>query len=172
MSSKYERLANRLDERLRVTPPRGRAVDPSFGDRGGTAEEEQSEPMPSHVPASVTAPRQMTPDLTRVRRSHLVPASLHQRARREKVLRSGVERITWSDVLADGVRTLVDHPDPNALVERSASSDEATRLIQAYLPVDLDRRFRQLYLDLADGRRDDVTYEELWATSVELWLSS
>lgn len=70
----------------------------------------------------------------------------------------------------EGVGALLTHPNPRGLVAGLPREDEPARLVQAHLPVDLDHRFRALYLDLADDGTD-VTYEQLWAASIELWLS-
>ena len=52
-------------------------------------------------------------------------------------------------------------------------SDQATatpRLVQATIPADLDTGFSELRLDLADELGRDVSYEQLWAAALLLWV--
>lgn len=98
-----------------------------------------------------------------------MPEELHRRARRRKVdVADG--KMTWNDVMTDAVTLLVEHADPASVVTPSTQRDGRTRLVQVALPVELDRRFRTCYLDLDEGSGRRVTYEELWAAAIELWL--
>ena len=72
--------------------------------------------------------------------------------------------------MTEAVTLLVEHPDPGTITKSLLHDDGPTRLVQVTLPIELDQRFRNCYLDLNDRSDRRVTYEELWAAAIDLWL--
>ena len=112
-----------------------------------------------------------------VLRGHLIPDSLHADARRRKARLRPTRgtKVTWDDVMVEGVTMLVDRPDQveAELVDVRAEQNGARRrLVQATLPADLDQRLVELHLDLGDDPDRAATYEQLWAAAIRLWLRS
>lgn len=113
-----------------------------------------------------------------VLRGHLVPDAIHSEARRRKAeLRSDSgHRVTWDDVMCEGVALLVARGRRvEATLEGVRGTDPATvrrRLVQATLPVDLNRALVDLQLDLGDRSATPTTYEQLWTSAVQLWLEA
>ena len=111
-------------------------------------------------------------------RGHLVPDAIHGQARRRKAaLRSTRgSRVTWDDVMTEGVELLLGRSDLAGSVlegpRRSDASAVRRRLVQATLPADLDKGLVDLQLDLGELSVEPVTYEELWAAAIGLWLES
>lgn len=111
-----------------------------------------------------------------VLRGHLVAASVHADARRRKAaLRSerGV-RVTWDDVMIEGVALLIGDTDGIDVTldgtRRADSASERRRLVQATLPADLDQRLVETQLDLSEEPDRAATYEQLWTAAIVLWL--
>ncbi len=62
---------------------------------------------------------------------------------------------------------------PRRLADVRRLAGQATtgpRLIQATIPLDLDQALGELRLDLADEFGSDVSYEQLWAAALLIWL--
>jgi hypothetical protein len=110
-------------------------------------------------------------------RGHLVPHSLHADARRLKLSQQARRghRITWDEVAIEALELLLAQRDEVArrLTEVRRLADQATvgpRLVQATIPIDLDHALGELRLDLADEFGRDVSYEQLWAAALLIWL--
>jgi len=168
-TSKRDELAKRFSERLQQAPQRGRAAP------------DETPIAPRRVPA--THPSQRGPQRpSRVAsggrlRGHLVPHSVHADARRLKLSQQARRghRVTWDDVATEALELLlVQRADVSkrlAEVRRLAGQASAgPRLVQATIPLDLDRALSELRLDLADELGHDVAYEQLWAAALLTWL--
>jgi hypothetical protein len=110
-------------------------------------------------------------------RGHLVPYSLHADARRAKLQlqsRRG-RRITWDDVAIEGLALLLEQRDvaPRRLADIRRLAGTATsppRLVQATISTELDQSLGQFRLELSHSIGTDVTYEQLWAAALLLWV--
>ncbi len=123
--------------------------------------------------APTSRPRRGAPGT--VLRGHLVPHEIHGEARRRKAeLRaSHGARVTWDDVVNEGLAVLVEQPDLAAsMVDEVGrrSLRERRRLVQATLSAVLDRRLVDVHLDLSERADAEVTYEQLWTAAIVLWL--
>lgn len=200
-STRQDALAKRLADRLQNAPAKGRVAKtqnaaPSRPARRARPEPETEaesarparsrstksanrRPTPSKRPATTPAPT------TRIRRGatgtalrgHLVPDALHGQARRRKTevsARRGA-RVTWDDVMQEGITLLVDDPEivPDMLDEMFRTTDHGRgRLVQATLPIELDQRLVEVQLDVSEAGTRAATYEQLWAIAMMLWLRS
>lgn len=181
MNEKYDRLSSGLADRLAAAPPRGRAVVDDWHERTATGLPEQrpDAPRPVTAPswASVATNPPGAPEETSrgghpeddVRRAHLVPARLHGRARRRKVELANGNRLTWNDVLVDGVERLLRCDEALPVLEAALAEGQPDRLVQAMLPISLDRRFAALHIDLNESSDRRVTLEMLWSGAILLW---
>jgi hypothetical protein len=181
MNEKYDRLSSGLADRLAAAPPRGRAVVDDWHERTATDLPDRRPDAPRVVtapswPSVATGPRdapQETSGVGRsedeVRRAHLVPARLHGRARRRKVELANGHRLTWNDVLVDGVERLLHCDDALPVLEAALAEGQPDRLVQAMLPISLDRRFAALHIDLNESSDRRVTLEMLWSGAILLW---
>jgi hypothetical protein len=191
MSRKYDRLAEGLAERLAASPVRGRAfVNDMRPDDAPTRSAAQpsgprhlvaapvrhdDERLEGHEPAASPLVDGSTtsgdePTTGSIRRGHLVPAHLHGRALRCKVECATRTRITWNDVLLDGVGQLVRCDDVVQILDAVTVDGPPSRLVQATLPIDLDRRLAALHIDLNEALDRRVTFEQLWAGAIALWM--
>lgn len=170
--SKYDELAGRLEQRLTTTPTRGHAVGrtstpPPHDDAAApTPPREDGSSRPGRTNEATGDDR----DVPTRRRGHLVPADLHAAARRRKTLETDGGRATWTTVMITGVAELVERTDLVDLVAALPARTGPTRLVQATLPADLDRRLAACHLDLQDELDDSVTYEQLWELAIRLWV--
>lgn len=106
-----------------------------------------------------------------------MPHSVHADARRVKLseqARRGT-RFTWDDVVAEALDLLfarrTNIADRLAEVRRlAADATSGPRLVQATIPLDVDQRLAELRLDLSDELGRDVSYEQLWAAALLIWL--
>jgi hypothetical protein len=189
VTRKYDELAGRLAQRLTASPARGttgeRATAPpvrspapgdAHDDRDHDRDHDRDDDhdLDHHLDGRTSADRWAGASIAAtVRRGHLVPTDLHARARRAKVARAVGTRLSWSDVMIEGVGRLLDHPDTIVLLDTvRADADAPKRLIQATLPVELDRRFAERRLDIDERVDRRITYELLWAAAVELWIAT
>ena len=83
--------------------------------------------------------------------------------------------MTWDDVAVEALQLMLAGREevPRRLADVRRLAGEATfgpRLIQATIPLDLDQALGELRLDLADELGSDVSYEQLWATALLIWL--
>ncbi len=95
---------------------------------------------------------------------------LSQQARRGR-------RVTWDDVATEALQLLLAERNDvgRRLSDLRRLIDQATatpRLVQATIPIDLDIAFSELRLDLADELGHDVSYEQLWAAALLIWVRS
>lgn len=167
-TSKNDDLAKRFADRLQSAPP-----------RGGASRSLASDPVANRSPSRVDSRvERLARGASGGRlRGHLVPHSVHADARRLKVSQQALRgrRVTWDDVATEALELLLaEHGDiGRRLGEVRRLSDQATaapRLVQATIPTDLDVAFSELRLDLADELGRDVSYEQLWATALVIWL--
>jgi len=181
MNEKYDRLSSGLADRLAAAPPRGRAVVDDWHERTATGLPEQRPEAPRPVTAhawtgAATGSRDAPEETSRVghsedevRRAHLVPTWLHARARRRKVELANGHRLTWNDVLVDGVERLLQCEQPQPVLDAAMAEGQPDRLVQAMLPISLDRRFAALHIDLNESSDHRVTLEMLWSGAILLW---
>ena len=163
-TSKSGDLAQRFADRLEGSQPRGQALAGVTGGHPPQAGETRHDrPSRSSVGGRL--------------RGHLVPHSLHADARRLKLAQQVQRgrRVTWDDVATEAIELLLTHRDDvvRRLTEVRALATQATtvpRLVQATIPDDLDAAFGELRLDLADEMGRDVSYEQLWAAGLLMWL--
>ena len=156
-TSKRDDLAKRFADRLQQAPSRGAADYTHRSRRAG-------EPL-----GRGSAGGRL--------RGHLVPHSVHADARRQKLseqARRGT-RFTWDDVVAEALELLFTRRTEIAerMTDVRRLADDATagpRLVQATIPLDVDQRLGELRLDLSDELGRDVSYEQLWAASLLIWL--
>jgi hypothetical protein len=156
-TSKRDELAKRFADRLQQAPSRG-AVDYTHRSR------QAGEPLGRGAAGGRL-------------RGHLIPHSVHADARRVKLseqARRGT-RFTWDDVVAEALGLLfargMEIADRMAEVRRlAADATAAPRLVQATIPLDVDQTLAELRLDLSDELGRDVSYEQLWATALLIWL--
>ena len=84
--------------------------------------------------------------------------------------------MTWDDVMCEGVALLIARGRRvEATLDRVRGADPATvrrRLVQATLPVDLDRALVNLQLDLGERSGTPTTYEQMWTAAALLWLDA
>ncbi len=106
-----------------------------------------------------------------------MPRSLHAEARRLKLAlaSSRGRRVTWDDVAGEAVQLLLAHRADTvkrlADVRRlNAEATSGPRLVQATIPVELDRLLAEFRLDLADELGRDVPYEQLWSAALLMWV--
>ena len=83
--------------------------------------------------------------------------------------------MTWDDVAVEALQLMLAEREevPRRLADVRRLAGEATfgpRLIQATIPLELDQALGELRLDLADEFGSDVSYEQLWATALLIWL--
>ena len=83
--------------------------------------------------------------------------------------------MTWDDVTVEALQLMLAERDelPRRLADVRRLAGQATvgpRLIQATIPLDLDQALGELRLDLADEFGSDVSYEQLWAAALLIWL--
>jgi hypothetical protein len=197
-------LARRLAERLEKSPAKGSAMQAPAADppsvptssgrrptadprkraasgtdkrRAGGASKRSSASSQRSAPA-LPAERPARGSAGTVRRGHLVADSIHASARRRKVgLRSTRgSRITWDDVMSEGVALLVTGKDRGVAavdeVRRSDADTARRRMVQATLAGELDRRLVELHLELNDQTGVATTYEHLWTAAIAVWLES
>lgn len=168
-TSKRDELAKRFSERLQQAPQRGRAAP------------DETPVVPRRAPGthpSQRLPQQVNRGASGGRlRGHLVPHSLHADARRMKLSQQARRghRVTWDDVATEAIELLLtkraDVSKRLTDVRRLAGQATAgPRLVQATIPLDLDRALVELRLDLADELGHDVAYEQLWAAALLTWL--
>lgn len=180
MTERYDRLSSGLADRLAASPTRGRAVVEEWHRRTAPYPPERRSATLGLVTeaswASVTTspvdtPEDIVPDgrPREVRRAHLVPTRLHARARRRKVELANGHRLTWNDVLVDGVDRLLRCDDPLPVLEAALVEGQPNRLVQAMLPISLDRRLAALHIDLNESSERRVTLEMLWSGAIMLW---
>jgi hypothetical protein len=199
-STRQDALAKRLAERIQHAPSKGRVAKAPSAAPSRPAQRAEPDPKPDPKPApsraskpakrrskpsqrSTETPAAAPPTRTRrgaagtALRGHLVPDALHGQARRRKIeLRAQRgARVTWDDVMQEGVALLVAKPKAARKVLRhldGSTDDTRRRLVQATLPAELDQSFVELQLDLSDRDGGAATYEQLWTTAVTLWLRS
>ena len=87
----------------------------------------------------------------------------------------GGRRVTWDDVATEALEQLLAERSDvgRRLADVRRLADQATaapRLVQATIPAPLDIAFSELRLDLADELGRDVSYEQLWAAALLLWV--
>jgi hypothetical protein len=112
-----------------------------------------------------------------VLRGHLVPDAVHAAARRRKV-EVGADRgsrVTWDEVVADGIIAMTRDPDGvGALLAGHAApttgGQTARRLVQATLPREVERLLLEAHLSLNEAGGPDTTYEQLWTLAIVMWL--
>ncbi len=158
-TSKRDELAKRFADRLRQAPP-----------RGSTSAEHTHRSRQTGEPLGRGAAGGRL-------RGHLVPYSLHADARRLKLseqTRRGT-RFTWDEVVAEALELLFAQRTATAkrVSEVRRMADDSTagpRLVQATIPLDLDQALGELRLDLSDELGRDVSYEQLWAAALLIWL--
>ncbi|MBI4884977.1 MAG: hypothetical protein HY826_13080 [Actinobacteria bacterium] len=198
MAPKRDDLARRFDSRLKQAPPRGAIVTappiaaPAVAATRAAARPavRQASPVPvarreagpaprraSQLPANL--PRQGRGSVGSRLRGHLVPRELHADARRRKLRIEAQEqrRVTWDEVATAALELLIAQPgqlvgvvdEVRTMTERTTSG---RRLVQATIPLVLDRLFSELRLDLSDKRGRDISYELLWACGLLLWVRS
>jgi ABC-type transport system involved in cytochrome c biogenesis ATPase subunit len=73
-------------------------------------------------------------------------------------------------VLLDGVTQLVRCDGVVEILDLSLVDGSPSRLVQATLPIDLDRHLAALHIDLNEGLERRVTFEQLWAGAIALWI--
>lgn len=158
------------DRRDAVSPARGATVPAG---RGGGDRPASRTRAASPVAATI----EHEPRLLRrgsagtVIRGHLVGEDVHRRARRRKAelrLERG-RSVTWSEVVTEALTALL-AGDPGRLDRPATSGERAQRrLVQATIPVELDRALVRAHLELND--RSPVTYESLWERALDRWSS-
>ena len=159
-ASKGDDLAKRFADRLQSAAP-----------RGGAARSPSADPVPAR------ADRLVRGAAGGRLRGHLVPRTLHGDARRLKVAQQARRgrRVTWDDVVAEALELLLAERTDIArrLGDIRQLTEQATtppRLVQATIPTDLDVAFSEFRLDLADELGRDVSYEQLWAVALLIWV--
>ena len=159
-ASKGDDLAKRFADRLQNAAPRGGV------------------PRSSSADAIPARPERLVRGASGGRlRGHLVPRALHADARRLKVSQQARRgrRVTWDDVVGEALDLLLEQRtdvtrrlgDIRQLTEQATTTP---RLVQATLPTDLDVAFSEFRLDLADELGRDVSYEQLWAVALLIWV--
>ncbi len=166
--SKRDELAKRFAESLQRAPSRGNVTT--------------DDAHPTSRRAASTPGSQGVEPLTRGAaggrlRGHLVPYSLHADARRLKLSLQTPRgtRLTWDQVAIEALELLLaERADiGRRLNDVRRLADEATagpRLVQATIPLELDRALGELRLDLSDELGRNVAYEQLWAAALLIWL--
>lgn len=153
--NRHEALARQLVDRMSAAPVRGRVTRADRREAAGA-----TDPAIDESGGATTA---------RVMRGHAISDTVFVRARRRKTeLRVAGRRVTWSEVLCDGIARLA-LCDPSSL---PPSIDDARRLrmVQAMLPVDVDRTF--VALQLTFDPVDPMSHQRMWEAAIELWLES
>ena len=56
-----------------------------------------------------------------------------------------------------------------SVLEAALAEGQPDRLVQAMLPISLDRRFAALHIDLNESSDRRVTLEMLWSGAILLW---
>ena len=195
-SARRDDLAKRLAERLDKAPVKGRAMStPALAAResgsrsSAKSASKSSKPNRRSAQKSTPKPQRSSPPAAKQRpergrrgaagtvlRGHLVPEAVHGEARRRKAaMRTERDRrLTWNDVMLEGVELLVSRPPAAVLAELDAADPGTTRrrLVQATLPLAFDQRLVELQLDLDEIADRSVTYEQLWTEALRLWLRS
>lgn len=192
-SARRDDLAKRLAERLDKAPVKGRAMStPALAARQSgsrSSAKSASKSTTTSTRRSAPKPQRTSPPAAKERaergrrgaagtvlRGHLVPEAVHGEARRRKAaMRTERDRrLTWNDVMLEGVELLVSRPPAAVLAELDAADPGTTRrrLVQATLPLAFDQRLVELQLDLDEIADRSVTYEQLWTAALRLWLRS
>lgn len=83
--------------------------------------------------------------------------------------------MTWDDVAREALELLLAQRAEvsRRLTDVRRLAGQATagpRLVQATIPLDLDRALGELRLDVSDELGHDVPYEQLWAAALLIWL--
>ncbi len=83
--------------------------------------------------------------------------------------------MTWDDVATEALELLLARRSEisRRLTDVRRLAGQATagpRLVQATIPLDLDRALGELRLDLSDEFGRDIAYEQLWAAALLIWL--
>jgi hypothetical protein len=178
-TSKSDELAKRFADRLHKTPSRGRVIIDETDDQSAERQPVDRGSRRASVPhPSQGRVERLGRGASGARlRGHLVPHTLHADARRIKLSQQARRgrRVTWDDVATEALELLLAHRAEVArrLTEVRRLADQATvgpRLVQATIPTDLDEAFGELRLDLADEIGHDISYEQLWAAALLIWL--
>jgi hypothetical protein len=161
-ASKRDELTKRFADRLQNAPQ-----------RGSVATDHARSARPS---SAGVAPLSRGAAGGRLR-GHLVPYSLHADARRLKLALQTPRgtRLTWDQVAAEALELLLaDRHDVDVRLDEvrrlAANSTAGPRLVQATISLDLDRALSELRLDLSDRLGRDVSYEQLWAAALLIWI--
>ena len=196
MAPKREDLAQRFDKRLKQAPARGAIVAtqartaartaPAARPTRPTAQPARALPAsrsrPSDAVATTRTTHRPSPagigrgSAGRKLRGHLVPRELHADARRRKLRLEAEQhrRFTWDEVATSALELLLAKTSQiSGLLNEVRTIGEKSgvrRLVQATIPVSLDRSFSELRLDLSEKVGRDVSYEAMWSSALLLWV--